>query len=1053
MANPPAAAVLAIAVLGLLAVPRCAAARTTAGEAFVCAQARSARAARGKPPLPSFHPRVGVTVVDRFSRPLADEHHTLDLRKPEAWCRPVRLDDTEPVDDLRGLETYAARRTRRQPPSPPFEPVDEEIVGPFGTVALRITGNAALGVPTTATGAVGGTDTDLDHFSCYDVRAADQRGRVRRVEVRSRDGRRLLDLRKPSRLCVPASVRGEDAGAPKHPLDLLCYDARPVRQRGAPKEPAQLLATRNDLGHEVLRVESARQLCVWAARADADLPTPTPLPTFTPPRTPGPSATPVRTPRPPALRIEPAVGTALVRDRMCFSARLELPDGTDVDVTAAGVWRVADGAVAAPAGVTEGKKCFVALAIGTTAISVRDPVTGLVGGDATLVGEWPIYALSVTPQNLGMRVGSARSLTATARFTGDRTRNVTQQVQWSSADPTVARAEDPAGNRSRVEAVARGRTVVTATDLLSSITGSTNVAVGALQSLQVQEPDAVLPGDTTELTTIAYYEEGFSDEIRQGLAYQSSDPDIADAVPVSGGKGIVTGHRPGHAQIDAIDLETGIRSACCGRMRVLGAVEQVILDAARPLSARLGIDTDPFPIRAYAVHLVPPDERVSLSAADRLTWLMDPQVAATAGVDRDRMRVVPVGGGVTSVAARDPASGVTSDALTMTVYGRLDRVDVGTSPFDPAALKEQSISIGMFASYYAYGFFDGANYLRLKDARFESSDPAIAGAGPTIEGLAPGTVTVSAIDGPSGKSSRDGGREAILHVRGPLERVELQPHELTMNLDQQTSLTAIGHYGGDATGTLTQDVIYTSSDPTVVEAPNAFPDRSAIRTRQPGVATISAYDPFTGVSSTDSGDDVTVTVRDEHLLRIVVSPPAVTLPVDGGRRFTATGHFTTGLTQNLTQRVEWTSSAPTVAGADNTQGDRSRVDAFGPGVATIAARDPLTGITSTSSDDDATVTVGVLTAITLAPAANTLAAGAAFSYTTTGTLDTGDTVNLTQDVSYESTDPTVAVATNLDGNRSRIVAVAPGTATITAHRHTTFPQVADSNPVTITVAP
>src|SRR6185295_9931272 len=94
MATPPSAALLAVVVCAVLPV-RDVAARTIAGEAFVCATARSARATHGEPPLPTFHPRLGVAVVDRFSRPLADAHHTLDLRKPEAWCAPVRLDDAD----------------------------------------------------------------------------------------------------------------------------------------------------------------------------------------------------------------------------------------------------------------------------------------------------------------------------------------------------------------------------------------------------------------------------------------------------------------------------------------------------------------------------------------------------------------------------------------------------------------------------------------------------------------------------------------------------------------------------------------------------------------------------------------------------------------------------------------------------------------------------------------------------------------------------------------------------------------------------------------------
>jgi uncharacterized protein YjdB len=92
-----------------------------------------------------------------------------------------------------------------------------------------------------------------------------------------------------------------------------------------------------------------------------------------------------------------------------------------------------------------------------------------------------------------------------------------------------------------------------------------------------------------------------------------------------------------------------------------------------------------------------------------------------------------------------------------------------------------------------------------------------------------------------------------------------------------------------------------------------------------------------GIRSSDSADDTTVTVQNEHLLRIVVSPTVVGVPLGAIRRFTATGHFTSGLTQNITQRVEWTSSAPGVANAGNPPGDRSRVVAVAPGTATITA--------------------------------------------------------------------------------------------------------------------
>jgi hypothetical protein len=61
---------------------------------------------------------------------------------------------------------------------------------------------------------------------------------------------------------------------------------------------------------------------------------------------------------------------------------------------------------------------------------------------------------------------------------------------------------------------------------------------------------------------------------------------------------------------------------------------------------------------------------------------------------------------------------------------------------------------------------------------------------------------------------------------------------------------------------------------------------------------------------------------------------------------------------NLTQEVEYTSSAPAIAKADNSPGDRSRVVGVAPGTAVISAHDPGTGIATTPAG---TVTLTVTT--------------------------------------------------------------------------------------------
>jgi uncharacterized protein YjdB len=169
------------------------------------------------------------------------------------------------------------------------------------------------------------------------------------------------------------------------------------------------------------------------------------------------------------------------------------------------------------------------------------------------------------------------------------------------------------------------------------------------------------------------------------------------------------------------------------------------------------------------------------------------------------------------------------------------------------------------------------------------------------------------------------------------------------------------------------------------------------------------------------------------LERITLAPKEARRSVGQAQHFTATGHYAGGVTRNLTQRVQYTSSDPAIARAANDKGDRSRIDALAAGAVTISAKDPTTGVTSTAGDGDAAFTVlGALERVTLAPATVKRPVGQAQRLTATGHYAGGATRNLTQHVVYRSSDPTVAGATNPDGDKSRIDALAAGSATISA---------------------
>jgi hypothetical protein len=186
----------------------------------------------------------------------------------------------------------------------------------------------------------------------------------------------------------------------------------------------------------------------------------------------------------------------------------------------------------------------------------------------------------------------------------------------------------------------------------------------------------------------------------------------------------------------------------------------------------------------------------------------------------------------------------------------------------------------------------------------------------------------------------------------------------------------------------------------------------------------------------------TATPTPDILNSISLSPDEAknkTISVGEFANFTATGHYQNGTTKNLTQRVDYTSSDPTVAEAPNTEGNKGKVNGLAPGVVTITAVEPLSGISSNDTGGvNGHLTVqAALVSIVLKPLDKNAAVGEFVTYTATGiladnTAENPSTKNLTQKVEYKSTNNSVAVCPNTEGNRSRCEAVGIGTAIITA---------------------
>ena len=169
------------------------------------------------------------------------------------------------------------------------------------------------------------------------------------------------------------------------------------------------------------------------------------------------------------------------------------------------------------------------------------------------------------------------------------------------------------------------------------------------------------------------------------------------------------------------------------------------------------------------------------------------------------------------------------------------------------------------------------------------------------------------------------------------------------------------------------------------------------------------------------------------LTAITISPLSASIGIGATKQFMATGRYTDGSTQSLTNSVTWSTSVPAVAtiaagglATSVSQGSTSVIAASG----TISGSGTLT------------VTAPTLTSIAITPASPSIEVGSTEQFTATGTYSDKSTQDVTGTASWTSTSPSIASIVSAGLAKG----IAPGTATIKA----TVNSVVGSTPLTVT---
>src|SRR5208282_3128543 len=152
------------------------------------------------------------------------------------------------------------------------------------------------------------------------------------------------------------------------------------------------------------------------------------------------------------------------------------------------------------------------------------------------------------------------------------------------------------------------------------------------------------------------------------------------------------------------------------------------------------------------------------------------------------------------------------------------------------------------------------------------------------------------------------------------------------------------------------------------------------------------------ISATQGSITGTTTLTVPALASIGVTPANPSVLPGGTQQFTATGTYVGGGTLNITSQVTWSSSSTSVATINSSSG---LATAVGAGTSTISAtQGSITGTT--------TFTVPALSSIAITPSAPTINVNATQQFTATGTYQGGSTQNISSQVTWGSSNTSVA---------------------------------------------
>ncbi|MEJ2690100.1 MAG: Ig-like domain-containing protein [Deltaproteobacteria bacterium] len=355
----------------------------------------------------------------------------------------------------------------------------------------------------------------------------------------------------------------------------------------------------------------------------------------------------------------------------------------------------------------------------------------------------PLQSLEITSQNPQVAVGTTNRFTAIGHYgdpsTFQFTRDITDQVSWSSSNPSVlSLSSDPALAGFATAVTAGTATVeVDSNGIIANLPFT--VSNATISSLSIPSPTSttLYAGGTLQLQAMGTFSDGSSQDLTEAATWSSSDTDLATVGNAVPGAGLVKAVAQGSVNITAV---FGSQSAT-QPLDVSEAVLESIAVTTEGSSASLAVGTT-MQLTATGTY----SDGNTKDLTSEVTWTTDDTTVAAIDQNAGTTGLLSAlsAGSVTVTAS---LQGVTSTDFTITVNSAT-LSSLSVSPTNPSVL------VGQTQQLTATGTFsDGSSQDVTRDVTWSSNDTSIAtvsggtGMEGTAKGIATGSATITASSG------------------------------------------------------------------------------------------------------------------------------------------------------------------------------------------------------------------------------------------------------------------------------------------------------------------